>query len=125
MRGIVSRKLTLPFVQPITSRVSVYALDMGFWAKAFRITALFLVLFTAGDVVACEMPGSDCSAVQTSDKQTPVQACDHCICCCATVVLSPQFVFVAPAATPVAPTEMIVRLLPSPSLEIDRPPQLS
>jgi len=98
---------------------------MGFWAKAFRITALFLVLFTAGDVLACEMPGSDCSTLQSKDKDAPVQPCDHCICCCATVVVTPQFVFMAPASTSVAPIEMIVRVLPFPALQIDRPPQLS
>lgn len=98
---------------------------MGFWAKAFRFTALFLVLFTAGDIVACELPGSDCSGVQAQDKQAPANACDNCICCCAQVVVTPQLSFVVPMTLSVAPVEPSFSLPAIPTLEIDRPPQLS
>jgi hypothetical protein len=98
---------------------------MGFWAKAFRFTALFLVLFTAGDIVACELPGSDCSALQALDKHAPVNACDNCICCCAHVVVTPQLVVVAPIMLSIAPVERPTLLPDVPTLEIDRPPQLS
>jgi hypothetical protein len=103
----------------------VYALYMGFWAKAFRFTALFLVLFTAGDMIACELPDSDCSASQALDKHAPVKACDSCICCCANVVVTPQVIFVAPITIAVAPIEKTFLLPSFPTLEIDRPPQLS
>ena len=103
----------------------MYAGCMGFFAKAFRFTALFLVLFTAGDIVACELPGSDCSASQALDKHAPVKACDSCICCCANVVVTPQVNFVAPILLSVAPVEKTFPLPTFPTLEIDRPPQLS
>ena len=98
---------------------------MGLLAKAFRFTALFLVLFTAGDIVACELPGSDCSASQALDKHAPVKPCDSCICCCANVVVTPQVNFVAPITLSVAPVEKTFPLPTFPTLEIDRPPQLS
>jgi hypothetical protein len=103
----------------------VYPYFMGFWAKAFRFAALFLVLFTAGDMVACELPDSDCSASQALDKHGPVKTCDSCICCCAHVVVTPQVIFVAPVTTSIATVEKIFPLPTFPALEIDRPPQLS
>jgi len=98
---------------------------MGFWAKAFRFTALFIVLFTAGDMIACELPSSDCSASRALDKHAPVGDCDSCICCCAHVVVTPQVISVAPITLSVAPVVETFPLPSFPTLEIDRPPQLS
>ena len=106
-------------------RDAVYANNMSFWAKAIRFTALFLVLFTAGDLVACELPSSDCSASQALDKRVPAKSCDNCICCCANVVVTPQVIFVAPITISVVPVEKTFLLPTFPTLEIDRPPQLS
>jgi hypothetical protein len=98
---------------------------MGFWAKAFRVTALFLLLFTAGEMIACELPDSDCSVSQALDKHAPVKACDNCICCCANVIVSPQLSFVGPITLSAPPVEKPFSLPTFPTLEIDRPPQLS
>ena len=98
---------------------------MGFWAKAFRFAAVFLMLFTAGDIVACELPGSECSVLQAQGKQAPAKACDNCICCCANVVVTPQVRFVAPIRLSIAPIVKSFPLPTFPILEIDRPPQLS
>jgi hypothetical protein len=108
----------------------VYAQSMGIWAKAFRFTALFLVLFTAGELVACEMPGSDCSALHaldkhSPDKQTPVSDNDNCICCCAHPVVTPVVALLAPVTVPVYSVAVSIALPSSPVIKIDRPPQLT
>ncbi len=98
---------------------------MGLWAKTFRFTALFLVLFTAGEMIACELPGSDCSVAQALDKHAPVKDCDNCICCCANIIVTPQVSFVVPITLSAALFEKTFFLPTFPTLDIDRPPQLS
>lgn len=108
---------------------------MGLWTRVFRFTALFLVLFTAGEMVTCEMPSSECSVVHalekpstenpSSDKHTPISDNDNCICCCAHLIVTPTLFLATP--TPVIIYSAAVPFdLPSfPAIAIDRPPQLS
>ena len=108
---------------------------MDFWAKAFRLTALFLVLFTAEEMVACEMPSSDCSVLHaldkpsqdkhSPDKRTPINDNDNCICCCAHTIISPVVFLVAPVTVAVYTATTSIALPSSPTIEIERPPQLS
>jgi len=107
---------------------------MGFWAKAFRFTALFLVLFTAGEMIACEMPGSDCSAVHALDKPSPDKHSpdkhrstpdnDNCICCCAHTIVSPVVFLAAPVTVSVHTSIVSISLPSSPTIKVERPPQL-
>jgi hypothetical protein len=118
---------------------------MGFWAKAFRFTALFLVLFTAGEMVACEMPGSECSVSNAFAKLPQVRQMrvsisrdkhsqdshnrtadnDNCICCCANIVVSPMAFLTTPVTVSVQSTTFSVGRPSYLAIKIERPPQLS
>lgn len=102
-------------------------MNMEFWSKAFRFTAVFLVLFVAVEVLTCDLlPSSSCYAEQSQqqDKGQP-STVDNCVCCCAHVMVMQQLIF--------TPEEMEASALPEESVQqpvsipihIDRPPQLS
>src|SRR6185437_9581537 len=101
---------------------------MGFWSKAFRFTAVFLVLFTAVEVLACDLlPSSDCYISNTTrpDKHHAPNSGDNCMCCCAHLVLARHFDLTAHVVSIPAPRETRVQ---QPSLaprQIDHPPRLS
>jgi hypothetical protein len=123
----------------------MYPCSMGFWAKAFRFTAFFLVLFTAGEMVACEMPGSECAVTNvfatppqgkqlqvtlsqdnhSQDKHSPIADNDNCICCCANTIVSPMVFLGTPVMVSVQSTTFLVGRPFSPAIKIERPPQLS
>jgi hypothetical protein len=99
---------------------------MSFWPKAFRCTAMFLVLFAAVEVLACDyLPNSDCNISSQQDQGQPQGSCDNCLCCCAHVVVVTPMVF-EPRETvvPAPPEETVQQPLFAPS-HIDHPPQLS
>jgi hypothetical protein len=102
--------------------------EMGFWSKAFRFTAVFLVLFTAVEVLACDLiPSSSCyiSNTRPLDKHHPPDSGDNCMCCCAHLVITKRLNFTPQFLTVPAPAEESVKqplLAPS---SIDHPPQLS
>ena len=102
--------------------------EMAFWSKAFRFTAIFLVLFTAVEVFACDLiPSSNCYISNTSplDKHPPPDSGDNCMCCCAHLVMTKHIDFTPQFLAIPAPAEESVEqpmLVPSP---IDHPPQLS
>jgi hypothetical protein len=101
--------------------------QVSLWSKLFRCTALFLVLFTAGEVLACDvLPSDDCSVSHSSsDKSQGPTSGDNCMCCCAHVLI------VAPPAPVISQvTVAFEHELPSQRpvlfpLTIDHPPQLS
>jgi len=101
-------------------------MKMSFWSKAFRCTAMFLVLFAAVEVLACDfLPNSDCNIVYQQDQGQPQNSCDNCLCCCAHVVVAKAVVFEPQETVVPAPPEVSVRQpLFAPS-HIDHPPQLS
>lgn len=70
---------------------------MSFWSKAFRFTAIFLVLFTAVEIFACDaVPSSTChisNPISHHQNDQQVSGGDNCLCCCAHVVVSPVAVF--------------------------------
>lgn len=99
---------------------------MAFWAKAFRFTAMFLILYIGVDVLTCDVPSSECSVVSSIGKHPPThQAPDNCICCCAHPLIVAQLTFVAPAVTVEASTDMLSAQPISRSQDIEHPPQLS
>ena len=99
---------------------------MAFWAKAFRFTALFLVLYIGVDVLTCELPSSDCSILSSIGKHPPTnQAPDNCICCCAHPLIVAQAAFVAPVVTVEASSDVLSVKPISRSQDIEHPPQLS
>jgi hypothetical protein len=102
-------------------------MQVNLWSKVFRFTAFFLVLFTAGEVLACDLlPSDDCFVSQSaSHKSQPPTSGDNCMCCCAHVLIAAP-----PAAVPSQVVFAFERELPSQHpvlfpLTIDLPPQLS
>jgi hypothetical protein len=97
---------------------------MSFWSKAFRCTAMFLVLFAAVEILACDLlPDSDC---YISHRQSQTQdSGDNCLCCCAhMVVVKPLAFEPQETVTPAPPEESVQQPLFAPA-HIDHPPQLS
>ena len=83
---------------------------MRFWSKAFRCTAMFLVLFAAVEVLACDyLPNSDCNISSQQDQGQPQGSCDNCLCCCAHVVVVNPVVFEPRETAVPAPPEEIVQ----------------
>jgi hypothetical protein len=101
---------------------------MGLWSKAFRLTAIFLVLFTAVEVFACDvLPDSDCyiSQSQSQHKHQGPTSGDNCLCCCAHLIVVKRAALAPQVLTVPAPREEAVEQpLFAPS-SIDHPPQLS
>ena len=99
---------------------------MGFWSKAFRCTAMFLVLFAAVEVLACDLlPNSDCYISHRQDPGQTQESGDNCLCCCAHMVVVKPLVFEPEEAVAPAPMdENVPQPLFVPS-HIDHPPQLS
>jgi hypothetical protein len=101
-------------------------LGMGFWAKAFRFTAIFLVLFTGVEMLTCDFACSDCSVISSHDKQAPLAADGNsCICCCAHPVLKVQLAFVPVRTVSPAPPEEAVPDPISRASDIEHPPKLT
>jgi hypothetical protein len=99
---------------------------MIFWSKAFRCTAMFLVLFASVEILACDLlPNSDCAISHLQDKGQPQDSGDNCLCCCAHMVVVKPLIF-EPHETviPAYPEESVQQPLDAPS-HIDHPPQLS
>ena len=99
--------------------------------KPFRFTAMFLLLFMAVEVLACDLLQSDecyiSAKVPSHDKdhKAPQPSGDTCLCCCTHMVTARTFVFDPGAIiTQAPPAEIPLRLLFSPS-SIEHPPQLS
>jgi hypothetical protein len=102
---------------------------MSFWARAFRATAMFLVLFAAVEILACDfLPSSDCYISSQSSQQQkgqPPSSCDNCLCCCAHIVVVKPLIFEPQVSVVKALLEEnAAQPLFSPS-HIDHPPQLS
>jgi hypothetical protein len=102
--------------------------SMGLLSRAFRLTAIFLVLFTAVEVLACDLlPNSDCyiSQTQSQHKHQGPTSGDNCMCCCAHLVVSKRVTLVPPVLiVPAVREENAEQPLLAPS-SIDHPPQLS
>lgn len=104
---------------------------IGFASKAFRVTAIFMVLFASVELFACDLfPTSDCyisSGLQNhvSGQAQVTDGCDNCLCFCAHVVVVRPVVLIPQQAIASTDTGMVVeRPLFSPAA-IDPPPQLS
>lgn len=99
-------------------------------SQLFRFTAMFLLLFMAVEVLACDLLQSDecyiSAKVPTQDKdhKAPQPSGDTCLCCCTHMVTATAFVFQPRSViTPAPPVENTLRPLFSPS-SIEHPPQL-
>ena len=99
--------------------------------RLFRFMAMFLLLFMAVEVLACDLLQSDecyiSAKVPSQDKNhsTPQPSGDTCLCCCTHMVAATAFTFHPRfIITPVPPAENPQRPLFSPS-SIEHPPQLS
>jgi hypothetical protein len=100
---------------------------MAFCSKAFRFMAMFLLLFTAAEVLACDLvPSDDCYlSSPTSDQQQGSNAGDNCLCCCAHMMVVAPVIY-TPTQSSVFLAEVVPVELPltRPSI-VDHPPQLS
>jgi hypothetical protein len=86
---------------------------------------MFFVFFISAQILTCDLPGSDCSVLSTSDKHLPPSAPDNCICCCAhPLIVAPVTPVFAAIIIPVADEPPVLRPI-SRTLEIEHPPQLS
>ena len=63
---------------------------MEFLSKAFRVAALFMVMFVAVEVATCDyLTDSSCYAGQSSPEKGSSSGGDNCICCCAQAAVMP------------------------------------
>ena len=103
---------------------------MGFCLKAFRFTAVFLLLFVAAEVLACDLvPSDDCyissNFPTTPDKDHGQGSGDTCLCCCQHMVATIPQVFEPEKTVAPTPPEVSVQPPPFPPSHIEHPPQLS
>ena len=105
----------------------VALLSMAFCSRAFRFMAVFLLLFTAAEVLACDLvPSDDCYlSSSTSDQRQGSNAGDNCLCCCAHMMVVPPVIY-TPTQTSVFFAEVVPVEQPlfRPSI-VEHPPQLS
>jgi hypothetical protein len=100
--------------------------SMSFWSKAFRCTAMFLVLFTAVEILACDLlPDPDCYISHRQDQGPTQGSGDNCLCCCTHVVVVQPLIFEPRETVAPAPPDESVQQPLFASSHIDHPPQLS
>jgi hypothetical protein len=103
---------------------------VGIWLKAFRFSAMFLLLFVAVEVLACDLlPSDDCYISSrlptTPDKDHGQSSGDTCLCCCQHMAVTIPLLFVPQeTVTPTPPEATVEQPLFAPSY-IDHPPRLS
>lgn len=102
---------------------------MTVWSRVFRVVALLLAFHIGGQIVMCELPGSDCSSVvttQSGKRAVPTDAGDNCICCCAHPAPVSLFTVITQERISVRAyiAESVEKPHQRPS-EIEHPPQLS
>lgn len=91
---------------------------------------MFLLLFMAVEVLACDLlPSDDCyissRLPMTPDKNHGQGSGDTCMCCCQNMAVTTALIFAPQEAVTLAPPEELVEQpLFVPSC-IDRPPRLS
>jgi len=102
---------------------------VGIFSKAFQLTAMFLLLFMAVQVVACDILHSDNCYISSNspspDRNSGDASGDNCVCCCQHVAVTQPLV--------VEPQEIIVQSPPEEVTQqplvvpsyIDHPPRLS
>ena len=100
-------------------------------SQLFRVTAMFLLLFMAAEVLACDLLQSDgcyiSAKVPNQDKghNQSQPSGDTCLCCCTHMVTARTFIFhPGTTVTQAPPQEMVRHPLFEPS-SIEHPPQLS
>ncbi len=103
---------------------------MACLSKAFRLTAIILLLFTAVEVLACDLvPSDDCYISshfpKTPDKNHGQGSGDTCLCCCQHMVAAIPLVLEPQETIAPAPAEVSVQPPPFPPTRIEHPPQLS
>jgi hypothetical protein len=102
---------------------------MAFWSKAFRFTAIFLLLFVAVEVLACQLvPSDDCyisSHSQNPDKDHQRGSGDTCLCCCQHIAVTTLLFFRPLETVTPAPPEEAVLVPMFVATYIDHPPRLS
>ena len=101
---------------------------VGILSKTFRLTAMFLLLFAAVEVLACDLLQSDDCYVsapfQRHDGGTAPVSGDNCLCCCTHMVAAQPFLIAQDRTTvPAPPTELLEQPLYF-DRHIDHPPQL-
>ena len=94
--------------------------------QAFRCTAMFLVLFAAVEILACDLAKRQLLPIShPQDKGQPQDSGDNCLCCCAHMVVVKPLVFEPQESiAPAPPNESVPEPLFA-SSHIDHPPQLS
>jgi len=102
---------------------------MAVWSRIFRAVALLLVLYVGVQVITCDVPGSDCSALASQREHrglVSTDSGDNCICCCAHPAPVELFAFVT--LDRISVSAYIAEPLQKPHTrpsEIEHPPQLS
>jgi hypothetical protein len=103
--------------------------EVGIWSKAFYCTAMFLLLFMAAEVVACDLLHSDncyiSSQFPNSDKNSGNASDDSCLCCCQHVAVTQPLVVEPQEIVVPAPSEEMIQQPSVVPFYIDHPPRLS
>jgi hypothetical protein len=102
---------------------------VSIWSKAFYSTAMFLLLFMAAQVLACDILHSDncyiSSQSPSPDRNSGDASGDNCVCCCQHVAVTQPLVFQPQESlVQLPPEEMTQQPLVIPSY-IDHPPRPS
>uniref|UniRef100_E6PXX9 DUF2946 domain-containing protein n=1 Tax=mine drainage metagenome TaxID=410659 RepID=E6PXX9_9ZZZZ len=102
---------------------------MSVWSKAFRFTAMFLLLFTAVEVFACDLLPSDGCYISSHspnrDKDHKSPSGDTCLCCCQHMAAAMPFRFAPQRTIAPAPPDVGIKPPLFPPSRIEHPPQLS
>ncbi|MBS1802379.1 MAG: hypothetical protein JST28_03390 [Acidobacteria bacterium] len=99
---------------------------MGLWSKAFRVAALFMVMFVAVEVATCDYwPDSSCNSSQSSQDKGAPGGSDNCICCCARAAVMPVVTIAVQATAIWIDRDEPVRHPVLTPLNIEHPPQLA
>ena len=101
---------------------------MARWSKAFRLTAMFLLLFAAVEVLACDLVPSDDCYISSHFPSSPAKGQgtgDTCLCCCQHMIAAIPLVLEPQETIAPAPPEVTLQPPPFPPSQIEHPPQLS
>jgi len=129
-RGSVRTRMNPPFagsLEGVCGKIRMVKI----LSRLFQLAAMFLLLFMAVEVLACDLLQSDecyiSAKVPSQDRNhnKPQPSGDTCLCCCTHMVTATVFTFhPGSVVTPAPPVENTQRPLFSPS-SIEHPPQLS
>ncbi|MBS1805520.1 MAG: hypothetical protein JST28_19325 [Acidobacteria bacterium] len=103
---------------------------MARWPKAFRLMAMFLLLFAVVEVFACDLVPSDDCYISSHFPSAPAKGLgqgpgDTCLCCCQHMIAAIPLVLEPQETIAPTPPELTLQPPPFPPSNIEHPPQLS